>query len=117
MTFLARLPTSIARAVTVQRAKVAARKTVTGFLCSAASVAVANCVRSPHSAMKITTKELQIVRRKLDFWFYKWRFSSSWSFLRHIRNANSINKTAAPMLTHCLGSKPKALPKLTATTL
>src|SRR5438309_717440 len=37
--------------------------------------------------------------------------------LRHVRNANSINKTAPPMLTHCLGSKPKALPKLTATTL
>ena len=47
MTFLARLPTSIARAVTVQRAKVAARKTVTVFLCPAASVALANCVRSP----------------------------------------------------------------------
>ena len=65
---LAEWPITTATPVTAQSANVAETKIVAGAAYLAESAAVANYVRSPHSAMKITIKELQTDNQKL------WRF-------------------------------------------
>ena len=105
------------RPVTAQSASVAETNIVTGAAYFAASAAVANCVRSPHSAMKITVKADAIVGTNRPRPFAATFTASADETRCHIHTASSRNNKAAAMWTSFSGRKVNNDPKLTATTL